>query len=253
MMRLSWERECRVLVASPIKVERASPCIRDKFLQLAKEGIGDDNDFYRSTRNQDIEAAQRLVQKTLDQLYLARIRIFINMLPKINGLCPILIAPLREGSKNVLTKKAAHQIAHILGLEVDNKIVEIPKGFSRKSQRGLGKLLNLPSYDGVVEEGRFYLATDDVIRTGGTLAELRSFIEIRGGYFAGACSLASVSGQDHVLNNTPEQLSLVEQSLTAEMIKWFENRFCNPIDRLTASEAYLLATEPVKSEIALAM
>jgi hypothetical protein len=253
MQRLPWKQECKVLVASPIKIRRACPIIKEEFDKSSRKGVGDDSDFYRATRNNNVEAAQRLIQKTLDKLYLTRIRLFIASLQIENGLPPILIAPLREGSKNVLSKKTAYEIGKILNLEVDGQIFEISKGFSRKSQSGLGKLLNLPSFGGNVQPSRSYIAVDDIIRSGGTIAELRSYVEINGGHFIGSCALASVSGQDHVLNNCPDQLDNVRQSLPIDMLKWFENKVGSPIGSLTASETYILSSDKVKDEISLAM
>lgn len=251
MQRIPWKSEdCPVLVAGPYKVKLAKPAIRKAFEEQAKVGTADTKDFYRAKYNCDAEAALEVATRTLDTLYLTRMKLMLASLQCTGEKPPILIVPRKPDSQNVLAVSAAHYLAKELGLEVDADIYETTN-VSRKSLTKLDKLIHLPHFTGNVQAGRSYIAVDDMVRSGGTFAEMRSHIERNGGRFLFACSMASSSGKDHILNSTESHIIPLLNAIGSDIAAWFEQRTGNPLDTLTASETYILSSPVVREQISL--
>jgi hypothetical protein len=161
---------------------------------------------------------------------------------------PVLVAPKKENGSNVLPSAAAQYISEMLDLEFDTGVIQLPGG-KRKEARSLNRLFNFPRFAGEVRRGRHYIAFDDMIGTGATLAEIRSYILKNGGKYAFSCCLASASGEDHLINNTPEQVSRIINSLGQTLSDWFEKKAGTGLQTLTRVESFLLIDEKIKCEL----
>ena len=84
---------------------------------------------------------------------------------------------------------------------------------------------------------------DDFIGQGGTLANLRGWIEKKGGKVIGAVGLTG-KPYSAKLNPTEEQLHELRQKHGGEFEKWRRERFGHPFDCLTQSEARYLSRSP---------
>ena len=97
----------------------------------------------------------------------------------------------------------------------------------------------LPRLDGSVEPGRAYVLVDDFVGQGGTIANLKGFIEHRGG-LAIACT--TLTGKPWSAKLAPEAQTL--RSLRAkhggELESWWKDAFWYGFDSLTESEARYL-------------
>jgi len=90
--------------------------------------------------------------------------------------------------------------------------------------------------------GPFFLV-DDFVGQGGTLANLRGFIESHGGRVLAAVTL---TGKPHSAKLTLDsnQLEELRQKHGEDFEKWWQERFGYSFDCLTQSEARYLARSP---------
>ena len=102
---------------------------------------------------------------------------------------------------------------------------------------------------------REYVMIDDFVGQGGTLANLRGWIETRGGTVIGAVSLTGKTYSAR-LNPSLEQLHEIEQKHGPAFEQWWRERFGHAFDCLTQSEARYLAratdVDTIRNRIAAA-
>ena len=108
---------------------------------------------------------------------------------------------------------------------------------------GFGRLARQPIFDGEVISGTEYVLVDDFVGQGGTLANLRGYIESKGGRVLAAVTL---TGKPHSAKLTLEKAQLEElrHKHGKEFEKWWQERFGYSFDCLTQSEARYLARTP---------
>jgi len=82
--------------------------------------------------------------------------------------------------RNKIPEALAKQIGILTGLEVDKEIVQKTRA-QRTGKGEIYRLAHRPAFDGKVQAGRDYILIDDVISKGGTLNELKFYIEQNGG------------------------------------------------------------------------
>ena len=108
---------------------------------------------------------------------------------------------------------------------------------------GYGRLARQAAFGGAVEKGRDHVMVDDFIGQGGTLANLRGWIEKQGGTVVGAVGLTG-KPYSAKLNPTEEQLHELRERHGREFEKWWRGRFGHAFDCLAQSEARYLARSP---------
>jgi len=82
--------------------------------------------------------------------------------------------------RNPIPSLLADYIGGITELEVNNNIVQSTRAL-RTDSDAWGRMAFRPAFDGIVQPGRKYIIVDDVITQGGTLSEMRRYIEASGG------------------------------------------------------------------------
>jgi hypothetical protein len=94
----------------------------------------------------------------------------------------IIVGVLAEeaAGKNKIPAALVHRISELTGLEYDHSIYQINK-VGRTGSGAAYRMANRPKFTGAVQSGRKYILTDDVVTAGGTLSELRNYIESNGG------------------------------------------------------------------------
>jgi len=193
---------------------------------------------YPAAKSGDAEAAQALVRDTINDEQVESLRRLLV------GRAPILVSVHAYESEgvNAIPEAFADELARRLGVETDAGIVQI-NVVTHTGADGYGRLARQPVFDGVVVAGAEYVLVDDFVGQGGTLANLRGFIEAGWGRVLAAVTL---TGKHHSAKLALEksQLEELRQRHGEDFEKWWQERFGYSFDRLTQSEARYLARSP---------
>lgn len=191
------------------------------------------HEVYAQAKAGDSDAAFQLVRDTIS---FAAVKKVIELAAKRSPLLASAHAFEKTGV-NAIPEALADELGERTGFPVDGSIVQInvvghtgASGFSRLARQAL--------FDGDVVAGADYLLVDDFIGQGGTLANLRGYIESKGGNVIGATVL---TGKDFSarLALTNEQLAAL-RAKHGNLEDWWKARFGHGFDRLTQSEARYL-------------
>ena len=193
---------------------------------------------YKAAKAGDDDAATDLVLATfsLDETFQLE-----NLVP---GRTPTLVSAHafeREGV-NAIPEVFADQLGKMLGWPVDTGVVQV-NVVSHTGANGFWRLARQAEFEGPVTSGCEYVLVDDFVGMGGTLANLKGYIESQGGRVLAAVSL---TGKPHSakLAPTPERLHELRIKHGTELENWWIGRFAHSFDALTESEArYLARTE----------
>lgn len=188
---------------------------------------------YVDAKSGDSDAAFQLVQDTISPEAVDQV------VDLAAGRTPLLASAhaFEKTGVNAIPEALADELGERTGFPVDGSIVQInvvghtgANGFSRLAKQAL--------FDGDVVEGADYLLVDDFIGQGGTLANLKGYIESKGGRVIGASVLTgkSFSAKLALTNEQLEALRAKHENLEA----WWIQRFGHDFDRLTQSEARYL-------------
>ncbi len=146
---------------------------------------------YEAAKAGDARAARDVVREMLDPDAVAHLR------EMIGDRKPVIVFVHAEeaAGKNALPGAYAHALGKELGLPVDRDIVQANKP-QRTGKDALYRLTTPVEFDGPVKRGQDYLLADDMVTQGGTLADLKGYIEARGGKVIGATSLAAARNSE---------------------------------------------------------
>lgn len=147
----------------------------------------------------------------------------------------------REGV-NAIPEVFAERLSQALGWPAETGVVQV-NVVSHTGANGFLRLARQAEFDGPVQPGRAYVLVDDFVGMGGTLANLKGYIESNGGKVLAAVCL---TGKPHSakLALSPERLQELRGKHGTELEKWWIGRFAHAFDALTESEArYLARTE----------
>lgn len=204
---------------------------------------------YQAAKQGDLNAAMRLVSDIMDDNQLRRLfEKYETHQPLLTGVQAV------EGiSVNVIPQAMVAWLAQQIGFEMEYTLVQVNRVGHTKAS-GWHRLAWQAQFDGKVQAGRAYLLLDDFIGQGGTLANLRAFIETRGGSVVGAVALTgkAYSSKLALTNETLHALRTKHGNLES----WWCEQFGFGFDALTESETrYLLRTEDadtIRSRLAAA-
>lgn len=191
---------------------------------------------YAAAKGGDDAAARRLVSDVLSPDAIRQLKKVIGNREAI----ALGVHAEEAVSRNAIPSAMADILGKVLGIEVDLDIMQAAK-VGRTAQDGFGRLANQPSFDGAVRADKPYLIMDDTLTQGGTLANLKGYIENRGGEVLAATALTGkqYSAKIAIDSSTLEQLR--DQYDGTGLEAWWHNRFGYGFDSLTESEGrYLL-------------
>ncbi|MFB2873695.1 LPD38 domain-containing protein [Aeromonas jandaei] len=191
---------------------------------------------YAAAKGGDDAAARRLVSDVLSPDAIRQLKKVIGNREAI----ALGVHAEEAVSRNAIPQAMADVLGKVLGIEVSVDIVQAAK-VGRTTQDGFGRLANQPSFDGEVRTDKPYLIMDDTLTQGGTLANLKGYIENRGGEVLAATALTGkqYSAKIAIDSSTLEQLR--DQYDGTGLEAWWHNRFGYGFDSLTESEGrYLL-------------
>lgn len=204
---------------------------------VASESTVKKHPFYGEAKTGGTVAATRLVMDILDDAWLAiHGRSIQNSTPILVGVHAV------EGmSTNVIGPMLSQWLGMRLDLPVDDNIVQINR-VGHTGSSGWHRLATPALFAGAVMPGRTYWLADDFVGQGGTLANLRGYIESKGGRVVGYTALTGRSDSSVLGLNQTTLSALRKKHGTLE--NWWQQQFGFGFDRLTESEArYLLRAE----------
>jgi hypothetical protein len=112
--------------------------------------------------------------------------------------------------RNKIPSKFADYIGHIAGLEVDEGIAQSNK-VGRTGKGAWHRLAFRPQFAGAVIAGREYILVDDIVTGGGSLSELRQYIEANGGKVVEMATLGAAQFSANIRLSEKSPLDLTEK------------------------------------------
>jgi hypothetical protein len=130
------------------------------------------------------------------------------------------------------------------GFEIDESIVQTNKAARTKKNEAL-RLAVRPEFDGKVEPGREYILIDDAIGQGGTISELRFYIESNGGRVINASALtAGIFGAKISIKSETVQKLVDRFGRKALEVFLYEFNTAGAIEALTEKEGRFILKQP---------
>ena len=197
---------------------------------------------YLAAKSGDPVAATRLVDALVDETGMIAVRRLRDA--SVTARAPALVsahAYEREGV-NAIPIALARLLSDRLGLECEDTVVQT-NVVSHTGADGYARLARQAAFTGEVAKGRHYVMIDDFIGQGGTLANLRGWVEQQGCTVIGAVVLAGKT-YSAKLSPSREQLHELRQKHGRNFEEWWRERFGHAFDCLTQSEARYLARAP---------
>ena len=204
----------------------------------ASESAVKQHSAYRAAKAGDGAAATALVNDTMSEQQNMQL---VNLL---RGHAPTLVsahAYEREGV-NAIPENFAVEISKALGWPHDLGVTQV-NVVAHTGADGFSRLARQAEFAGKVQLGCEYVLVDDFVGMGGTLANLKGYIESNGGRVMAAVCL---TGKPHSakLALSPERISELRGKHGTELENWWIGQFAHAFDALTESEArYLARTE----------
>lgn len=149
-------------------------------------------DLFNRAKAGDAEAAADLIDALMsDEKRRAKVLQLKKDHPNAAIACPVHAEEV--SGRNALPFAYAQYIADALGMDVDDTIVQTVKAGHTGSD-AWHRLTHRAQFEGDVEDGKEYILVDDHITQGGTINELRSYIENNGGKVVAVAALTASKG-----------------------------------------------------------
>ena len=186
---------------------------------------------FRDGKAGDTVAATNLVRALVGETGIAAVRTLIAQVSK-NG-APVLVSAhaYERESVNAIPIALAKLLSERLEIAFEAAVVQT-NVVSHTGADGYGRLARQARFEGDVDEGAEYVMVDDFVGQGGTLANLRGWIEKGGRKVVGAVVL---TGKPYSARLKPsqEQLHELRQQHGSDFEKWWREHFGHPFDCLT--------------------
>ena len=208
---------------------------------------------YAAAKSGDASAAARLVDALIDEAELASVT---SLLGDEESETTLVCAHAyeREGF-NAIPAALAKLMSERLGIGFDTEVVQT-NIVGHTGADGYGRLARQAAFGGKVPPIREYVMVDDFIGQGGTLANLRGWVEKKRGRVIGAVGLTG-KPYSAKLSPTQEQLRELRETHGPDFERWWRGQFGHSFDCLTQSEARYLARSPdvdtIRDRLAAAM
>ena len=193
--------------------------------------------LYPAAKGGEVAAAEGLLLETISLNAIVALcemigREQVRLLP---------VHALEAEGLNVIPRVMAHIIGGMLALPIETGVLQINR-VQHTGASGYQRLASPALFDGDVKPEK-YLLIDDFIGQGGTLANLKGFLESRGAAVPGATTLTG-KAYSAKLNLTEETLQNLRGKYGTELEEWWLATFGYGFERLTESEArYLLRAD----------
>ena len=208
---------------------------------LAEETSTKRHPAYAAAKAGDAAAATNLVHALVEEAGIVAVRRLLDAMEAVRPTLASAHAYEREGV-NAIPAALAKLLGERLGVAFDTAVVQT-NIVGHTGAGGYGRLARQAAFGGEVEAGREYVMVDDFIGQGGTLANLRGWIEKHGGTIVGAVALTG-KPYSAKLNPSEGQLHELRRKHEPDFEKWWREHFGHAFDCLTQSEARYLARSP---------
>jgi hypothetical protein len=140
--------------------------------------------------------------------------------------------------RNQIPRMFGVYIGHITGLQVDESMVQSNE-VGRTGKGAWHRLAFRPQFDGQVIAGREYIIVDDIVTGGGSLSELRQYIEANGGKVVEMSTLGAAQFSANIRLSAKSLLDLTEKFGEIPLREFLtrENLYAGSAASLTESEA----------------
>jgi hypothetical protein len=158
---------------------------------------------------------------------------------------PVLLPVTADeaGGFNAIPDALASSLWFELGCEIEEKgrIVQSNKVAHTRAP-GFQRIVTPASFSGEVRKGARYILVDDHAGFGGTLANLRGYVEVGGATVIGTTTLTA-SPNSQCLAVSKGSLNMIYSVYGTEIDEFWRNRFGHGINCLTEREAVLVARQ----------
>ena len=188
------------------------------------------------------DAGARIVDALVGEAVMAPVRALIARVSDSGAPTLVSANAYERGGLNAIPAALAKLLGERLAFPFRTSVVQA-NIVSHTGADGYGRLARQARFDGDVDKDCEYVMVDDFIGQGGTLANLRGWIEKRGGNVVGAVAL---TGKPYSAKLSPsrEQLRELRERHGPDFEKWWREHFGHTFDCLTQSECRYLARSP---------
>ena len=222
---------------------------------LAAEPVVKGHPDYAKAKSGDIGAARVLVAELVSKDRLELVKSLLRGGPSQHDLPTLVSAHAHErGGINAIPIALAALLGTRLGLPTEATVVQT-NVVSHTGASGYGRLARQARFSGELHPEREYIMVDDFVGQGGTLTNLRGWIQSVVGKAIGATVLTGKKYSAR-LNPSKEQLDALRERHGVEFEQWWRDQFGHSFDCLTQSEARYLERSPnaetIRSRLAAA-
>lgn len=171
-------------MSEPAKPPRTPWRAFPEVLIHASETAVKQHSAYRAAKSGSDGAALALIRDTMNEQQNLRLAELLA------GHVPTLVSAhaFEHEGVNAIPEVFADMLGEALGWPVDSGVVQVNAVFHTGSD-GFSHLARQAVFDGPVQAGREYVLVDDFVGMGGTLANLKGYVESQGGRVLAAGSL----------------------------------------------------------------
>ncbi len=197
---------------------------------------------YPAAKAGDARAAAIFVDDLIDDTGTAAVQMLLAAVSESGKPVLVSVHAYEHEGVNAIPAALATLLSERLAIDLGATVVQTNVVFHTGAD-GYGRLARQARFSGQVESNREHVMVDDFVGQGGTLANLRGWIEKQGGKVVGAVAL---TGKPYSARLQPsqEQLGELRQRHGKDLERWWRERFGHAFDCLTQSEARYLARSP---------
>jgi len=209
---------------------------------LASESQTKQHPKYHDAKTGDATAAANLVIDLVDDAGVEAVKTLVLYSSESGKPLLACVNAYEQGGYNAIPAALAKFLSQCAAISFDSQVTQT-NIVSHTGADGYGRLARQAAFGGDVQKDSEYVMVDDFVGQGGTLANLRGWIEKQGGKVIGAVAL---TGKPYSAKLTPshEQLNELRQRHGSDFEKWWRDHFGHAFGCLTQSEARYLARSP---------
>jgi hypothetical protein len=199
---------------------------------------------YAAAKSGNAVSALTLAQALLSKAEIERLRDVVG----VAGAVLLPISALEISGFNAIPDAMAQTLAIELGwLTSAGEIVQNNKvGHTRA--KAFNRFVTPASFEGNVVPGQTYVLVDDHVGLGGTLANLKGFVEFHNGTVAAMTTMTESRDARHIALHA-ETLNMIRDLHGEDLETLWREQFGHGLDCLTEIEARVLCREPTVDSI----